>query len=239
MKSTFLNFIFFVLMLSISMTIQAKEWKSLKHYQKSTHQLHLSPLDWLESDRKHYTLTWQNANLYNLSHNNPEEYTSIKQRRDFYEWIDIEFTKKGHEVVWQDMAYFISLKLRLIEVFPFNIFTSKALKKYVKMGSKVVFDNAFVDLKIMYFSDDILKSEEALQWDTAMLYEEQYHWLESVYKVMDPKRIEQVQFVASGKFIYGLVIPREIRFKGAISNPEDRFNYAMTVLRPYCKKHLK
>ncbi len=231
--------ILFGLVFSVSFSIQAKEWKNLKQYQKVNLNEHLAPQDWLTSDRNKNTLVWQNANTYNLTNNKPQEYQTIKERRDFYVWIDNEFKIKGHEVIWQKMAYYISCKLRLLETFPHSMFSSKQVKDYARQGSEVVFNNTFERLIGIFDADVVLKNEEANQWDTTILHDEQYIWLEGVYKIIDKKSLIQIERMASGKFLYALVVPRAIRFKGDLSSPEERFNYAVNILRPYCKNQLK
>jgi hypothetical protein len=229
----------FVLAIGISLSIHAKEWKSLKHYQKTTHETTLSPSDWLASDRRQNTLIWQHANVYNLTNDRPQEYETIKQYRDFYAWINYEFKVKGHHVVWQKMAYFISCKLRLLETFPHCIFTSGQVKRYADRGSEEVFSNAFGGLRTLFDSDKILKNNEALQWDEMMLHDEQFIWVERIYKKIDNKSLKQIRNMASGKFLYAFAVPKALKFESDISNPEERYRYALNILRPYCIAHLK
>lgn len=234
-----MRIILFVLAFSFSFTIQAKEWKTLKHYQKLTQKAELSPSDWLTSDRINNTSVWKNANNYNLNNNMPNEYQSIKQRRDFYIWIDHEFEKIGHQVIWPKMALYISRKLRLLEKFPHVMFISKSVNEYVHQGSEMIFIDAFERLKELYCSKDILKNNDAIQWDKNMMHDEQFIWLESIYKKIDKKSIKKIERMAGGKFLYALVVPKAIRFEDDISNPEDRYQYALNVFRPYCINHFK
>lgn len=233
-----MRIVLFVLVFGFSISIQAKEWKNIKQFQKSTLKKELSASDWLSSDRRQNTLVWQQANAYNLINNRPEEYKSIKQRRDFYAWINQEFKANGHEVIWQQMANYISCKLRLLETFPHCIFISKSVKIYADQGSEAVFNNAFESLNGLYNSDIILKNNEALNWDKSMLQNEQYIWIESIIKTIDKKSLKQIENMAGGKFLYSFMVPKAIRFKGDISNPEERFNYALNTFRPFCEKHL-
>ncbi|MCB0444080.1 MAG: Insecticidal toxin complex protein [Gelidibacter sp.] len=213
----------------------AKEWKCLKTYQKATHKQELSPSDWLKSDRKQQTSVWKNANIYNLSHQKPEEYLTIKQRKDFYLWIVTELKAKGHDVVWPTMAYFISNKLRLLECFPYNLLTSKDMKAYALKGSEDVFVNSFKSLSLLYDSKTILKGEAAEKWDEHQLYTEQYVWIEAIYKMIDAKSLKHIERIAKGKSFYSIFVPKAIRFEGDISKPEERYNYAINKLKPYCK----
>ncbi len=229
----------FALVFSISFSVSAKEWQSLRQYQKATHKITLSPSDWLFSDRKYNTLIWQNANAYNLANHKPDEYQTIVERHDFYEWIDREFQKIGHEVIWQKMAYFVSSKMRLVQIFPHCVFALKMVKLYAYQGSEVVFNNAFEKLKILFNSNEILKGNEALVWDEMMLHFEQFIWVDSVYKTIDARSLKQIRRMTGGKFWYALAVPKELRFKNDISKPEERYRYGLTILRPYCVNYLK
>jgi len=234
-----MKIVLFVLALSFSISTYAKEWKSLCQYQKITHKTKLSPSDWLASDRRQNTLIWQHANVFNLSNDRPQKYLSIKERRDFYVWIDHEFQLKGHEVNWQKMAYYIASKMRMTETFPHCMLTPRKVKMYARLGSEVVFNNAFEKLKALFSSDDILKGKEALKWDKMMLHFEQFEWVESIYKNIDARSLKQIKRMTSGKFWYALAVPRKLRFKNDISSPEERYSYGLHILRPYCINHLK
>jgi len=227
---------FFLFICSISISAFSKEWKNLQHYKEETKQSILSEKDWLHSDRKQNTFIWQQANSYNLQNNFPEEYQTIKQRRDFYLWYYTEIGKKGHEVVWPKMAHFISNKLRLVTVFPYTLFISKNVKMYSYQGSETVFNNAFLDMKTLYLSEEILQGEAALHWDEAILHKEQYEWIEGIYKNMDAKSLKTIERMAKGKGFYRIKLAKEIRLQGDISSANDRYDYAIHTLRAYCKK---
>lgn len=225
----------FCLTLCISFTTLAKEWRSKRAYQNETNRTELLPSDWLKSDRLYNTDIWKKANRYNLIHDQSYEYLSIKQRRDFYNWLNENLQQKGHEVIWISMASFISHKLRLVRAFPYGILTNKSLKRYTYLGSETVFNEAFIYLKEIFLSKEILRNKEAIQWDKKLLYKEQYEWLSAIYDQMDGRTIYKIDRMAKGKFLYGLIVPKRVRFIGDISVSEDRYNYAINVLRNYCK----
>jgi hypothetical protein len=225
----------YLFLLILSGSLYGKEWKNLKVYQNITHQEKLSPKDWLRADRIHCTTVWNKANLYNIDNNLPQEYLEIIQRRDFYEWANKELFKKGHEVVWISMSYFISKKLHIMESFPFSIAFDKRTLQYVNDGSEVVFNNAFKELKIIFNSKKIFKGSNALVWDKDILHKEQFEWIEKIYENMDKRSLKTVKRIAKGKFPFSVFVPKSIRFKEDISNPEARYQYAVKVLRPYCE----
>lgn len=234
-----MRWIIFFFILAFNYTLSAKEWKSLRVYQKETQQALLPPSDWLKRDRVKNTLTWQKANVFNLENNLSQEYKNISQRRDFYKWFFNELNKKGHEVIWVKMAHFISKKMHLIEVFPYAIFLKKDIKTYSKQGSETVFNNVFEELQRLYNSKSILKAEKALEWDKAILKKEQHEWIDRIYKAMDVKDLKTLERIAKGTFLYGLFVPRAIRFKGDLSKAEIRYDYAIEVLKPYCENRYK
>lgn len=230
-------FIFFCLL--IVYRADASEWTSLKQYQQETGFKELSSKDWLKSDRRKNTLRWQKANIYNLKNQNPHEYQSISQRRDFYEWYYKSLEAKDCQVIWPKMAHFISKKLRLTKAFPFNIFTSKNLKEYAYQGSETVFDSAFEFMEQLYDSEGVFDAEKAYEWDKMMLEKEQHYWLKGIYNTVDDKTLKTITKMAKGKCLYAILVPKEIRFKGDIENADTRYQYALDSLRPYCKEHYK
>ncbi|AUP78076.1 Insecticidal toxin complex protein [Flavivirga eckloniae] len=229
--------VYFILI--FSNTVSAKEWKSLRVYQKETQREKLLPSDWLKRDRIKNTLVWQEANVFNLKNNLSREYKNISQRRDFYKWFFYELNKKGHDVVWVQMAYFISKKMHLMEIFPYSIFSKKEVKTYARQGSELVFNNAFEELQKLYNSKLVLKTDKATVWDRAILKKEQYEWIDRIYKTMNAKSLKTLKRIAKGKCLYGLFLPRAIRFKGDLSKAETRYKYAIEVLKPYCKNRYK
>lgn len=228
---------FFVLILSVP--LHAKEWSSLTVYQKQTGRTELVSSDWLTSDRKKDTRVWHNANVYNLENQLPEEYQSIAERRDFYEWYYKRMETKGHQVVWPKMAHYIARKLRLTKVFPFNIFTKKTVKEYANQGNELVFNSVFKELKTAHNTLKALQGDSALDWDKDILFLEQYRWLQEIYSDIDDNALKTIKRMSQGKGFYALMVPKDIRFKGDISDPKTRYEYALGTLRGYCREHYK
>lgn len=213
----------------------ASEWKNLKHYQKETGKAVLSPSHWLHKDRVQNTAVWHKANVFNLKNNFFVEYRTIQERTSFYKWYAVVIEDKKHEVVWPKMAYFISGKLYLTNRFPYSTILSKDVQEYSYKGSEAVFNAAFIALKDLFFAPGVLKGAAALQWDKTILYKEQYVWLAELYSIMDKKTLKRLTRIAKGKFFYGLLVPKPLRFSGELSNSEDRYSYALDTLRKYCK----
>lgn len=213
----------------------AAEWKSIKQYQKITGRNTLLPKDWLKKDRLKNTITWQQANSFNLKNNLFLEYQTIKQRRDFYKWYAISVEEKGHKVVWPRMAHFISTKLNLATSFPYKLFLKKEVLVSSKKGSEKVFNSAFKSMYNLYVMPTALSVVESLVWDKTILYNEQYLWIESIYTEMSTKTFKRIERIAKGKSFFALVVPKKIRFKGDLLKPIDRYTYAMQTLRKHCE----
>ncbi|HAB28355.1 MAG: Insecticidal toxin complex protein [Xanthomarina sp.] len=227
---------FFILLCFFStLNSHSKEWNCLKTYQSQTGNTELQASDWLRKDRKNNTLVWQQANVYNLKHNLSSEYQTIKQRTDFYLWLNKALNEKKMDVVWPKMAHFISNKLEKIKSFPFSIFTGNEVKHYAEKGSETVFMKAFETVRELYFSDSVLQSDEALTWDENIIYQEQYVWLDEIYKEVDARTLKTIDKMAKGKCIYTFMVPKEVAFTGDLSNKENRYDYALNTLRVYCK----
>lgn len=214
----------------------SKEYACLKGYQNETGKTELKPSDWLKKDRKQNTTVWQQANLYNLTHHLPEEYKTIKQRRDFYEWYMKAIYEKGQAVLWPTMSHFISKKLALTKSFPYSVFIRKEVKDYAYLGSESVFNSSFGYLDALMHQPDALTKEEALKWDKTILHKEQYEWLQSIYDEIDGETLKVIDKMAKGKGFYRLMVSKAIRFEGNISQDEDRYQYALYTLRPYFEK---
>jgi len=225
----------YLLIFFISTSLYSKEWKNFKVFQKETHLKILSPADWLKSDRINCTIVWQQANKSNLENNRPKEYNNLAQRRDFYNWLYLEAIRQGHEVVWFKMVHYISKKLQVMETFPYTIFANKKLMEYAYRCSEIIFNNAFYEINHLFKLEQPLKENEALQWDKEILHKEQYIWADSIINTIDLKTEQKIERILQGKFLYSLLVPKEIRFTGNLSNKEDRYNYALNKLRSYCK----
>lgn len=226
--------VFILWTLMLSSVLNAREWKHFNEFKASTGQSQLSILDWLEKDRLHNTIVWQNANRYNLYHGNSHEYITLAQRKDFYNWFVSCIDQRGDEVQWPKMARYISSKLYLVNRFPYKLLTTKQVKKYVMEGSEVAFHSSFGYLSKLFFSDKVLVGKDSEDWDKRMLEKEQYQWVEEVYQTMDEKSLRQLEHIAKGKSLYGIIVPKKVRFEGDLREAEDRYNYAENILKPYC-----
>ena len=214
----------------------SKEYKSLNDFKVKTNQKGLTKSDWLLKDRKLNTKIWKEANYYNLSNNLPLEYTTINQHKDFYYWYQQEISIKRHEVVWPSIAVFVSSKLGLMEKFPINVLTNSKIINYSKKGSSIIFNNVFRELFMLLNQKHIIKGEEALKWDAELLYKEQVELLQSMYETIDKESLKKLEHLVQRKGLNALFISKKLKYEDDISNPIQRYNYALQKLRPYCQE---
>lgn len=146
----------------------SQEWKNLNDYKKSTGLNELQDGCWLRKDRTKNTETWKQANTYNLSvENGNVKYETIPQKRDFYLWFDAERKKQGHEINMIGVAALVAGQLSNFDngFIRSVVVRNKEVVWFADEGSTKVFEYAFPILKEVYFSDHILKQQEAKDWD--------------------------------------------------------------------------
>ncbi|WP_308992146.1 Insecticidal toxin complex protein [Mariniflexile litorale] len=225
----------FLFLFILNLSVYAKEWKSLKIYHKTTHKENLLASDWLKSDRTNNTDVWKLANSFNLENNLSQEYNSFSERKDFYKWVQTEVEKKGHQVVWFKMVYFISRKLSLMEAFPSNVFANKKIMNYANSCSESIFKNSFIEINNLFKLTSILNEKAGLEWDKDILYKEQYIWVNEIINTMDARSLKKVENILQRKCLYGIFVPKELQFMGDLENKEMRYEYALNTLRIYFK----
>ncbi|MFG6687701.1 Insecticidal toxin complex protein [Mariniflexile sp. HNIBRBA6329] len=223
----------FLFLFVLNLSVYAKEWTSIRIYHEVTGKENLLPSDWLKSDRVNNTAVWQQANVFNLEYNLPKEYAGLAERKDFYNWVQAEVEKQGHQVVWLKMADFISSKLHTMETFPNVVFVNKKIMNYAQSCSETIFENSFSEIKKLFESAHILNEEAGLLWDKNMLYKEQYVWVNDIINTIDMRSLKKIENILQGKCLYGLFVPKAIRFTGDLENKEMRYEYALNTLRPY------
>ena len=232
------NFIIITtLLISLSTNITfSQEWNNLRSYKKETGDTSLQDGFWLKKDRKKQTEIWQQANLFNLQAiNGNRKYQTISQIRDFYLWFDIERKKEGHEIVGVGVAAIVADQLSKLNNCFIRIFIvrNKEVVKFANEGSELVFEFAFPLLKEVYFSNKIIKGEDAVNWSLKNGKIEQCQILEPLYKALSPKALDKLNKMAKGKGIYNLGVPKSLRYVGNIEDCNTRFEHAIIKVLPY------
>ena len=214
----------------------SQEWRNLKDYQKKTGQNVLQKGCWLKKDRKRNTETWKQVNKYNLSIDNGNlKYKTISQTRDFYLWFDEEREKLGHEINAVGVAAVVAGQLSYLDNYFIRTFfvRNKEVVWFGNEGSKKVLEFAFPLLKEVYFSNKILKEQEAKEWDIKNGKIEQCQIVEVILNQLSSKAIRKIERMVKGKGIYNLGVRNELKFEGDVRDCKTRYEHAFSKLYPY------
>ncbi len=220
----------------------SQEWTSIKLYKKETGNENLLEGNWLKKDRKRNTDIWKRANIYNLNlENGNENYKTINEIRDFYDWFDSEIIKKGNEIKWIGVALIVAGQLsKLDNDFLRVIFVrNKEAVRFANEGSKKVFEFAFPQMDEIYFSNIPLKGDMALEWDKNFGMKEQCVILEPLYNNLSEKALRKLDRMARGKGIYNLGVNKKLKFDGDINDCMSRYEHGLNKILPYYKKKTK
>jgi hypothetical protein len=230
-----------ILLISINLTL-AQEQRNLRSYFKETGNSILQEGFWLRTDRKRQNETWQKANLYNLSiENGNTKYKTICQIRDFYEWFDFERVKLGCEIEWIGIAAIAAGQLSKLDngFIRFFIVRNKEVVKFANDGSIKVFAFAYPLLKEVYFSKEIVSGKAAENWDLEYGKIEQCTILDPLYKGLSNRALCKLNRMASGKGLYRLGIPKELKYAGSIEDCQARFDHGINKMIPYYLAHIE
>ncbi len=231
-----INLTIIIVLLLNTQVAFSQEWKNLKDYKKTTGQNVLQNGCWLKKDRNKNTETWKQANKYNLSiDNGNRKYKTISQTRDFYLWFDDERKKLGHEINAVGVAAVVAGQLSNLDNFFIRklIVRNKEVVWFGNEGSKKVLEFAFPLIKEVYFSNILLKEQEAKDWDIKNGKIEQCQVVEAIYNQLSPKAIRKLERMAKGKGIYRLGVKNELKFEGDIRDCKSRYKHAFTKLKTY------
>lgn len=230
-----LYLLLFLLLLSTTLAF-SQEWKNIRTYKKKTGNIVLQEGCWLKKDRKYNTEVWQQANIYNLSiDKGNKKYKNIRQIRDFYTFFDEVRIERGHDIKWLGIASVAANQLSKMENIFLRVFIirNKELVQFAKKGSEKVLDFAFTQLQNIYFSNRIIKGDQALEWDEKYGTLEQCEILKPFYNQLSEKAIWKLNRMAKGKGIFKFGVPKKLRFSGDLRNCMHRYRHGKNKLIPY------
>ena len=233
-----MKLLFFLLLFSVHF-IYGQEYNSIRHLKKETNLSEFKNGYWLKKDRKKSTKQWHSANVFNLKVDQGYlKYRTISEIRDFYSWIDIEIKKKGHTVKGIGIAAIVAKQLSILDqrFISFFLVRDKEVIGFANDGSKKVFAFAFPYLKELYFRTTKLKGNAANHWDLERGIEEQCKVLQPLYNNLSNKAFKKLNNMAKGKGVYGLGVPKELRFSGELLDCNDRVKHAIYKVLPYKKQ---
>ena len=214
----------------------------MRLYTKSTGNNLLKEGTWLRKDRKHNTKRWHEANINNLkSAKGFDQYTTIRQRRDFYKWFYTLSIKKGHDLSWIGAAIMVTKRLAMTDskIMRMMLFRDKDLVRFFNVVNRDIFNYAFLQFQDVYNSKNILVGAQAARWDSTIQYDEQYLVAQPIYEKQSRQTLKKYQRMAEGKGLYRFGANKHIRFEGRVDNPADRFYHGMMKVMPFYKKYKK
>jgi len=214
----------------------SQEWINLKDYQDETEHELLEDGCWLKKDRRRNTEVWKQANQFNLTAEKGNlKYKTISQVRDFYLWFDDERKQLGQEINAVGVAAIVAGQLSKFDNFFIRTFIvrNKEVIWFGNEGAKRVFTFAFPLLRDIYFSDKILKGQEAIDWDVKNGKIEQCQILEPIYNQLSPLATHRLECMAKGKGVFWLGVPKRLRFEKSITDCKARYEHAFTKVYQY------
>ena len=113
------------------------------------------------------------------------------------------------------------------------IVRNNEIVSFVHKGSKDVFSFAFPKLKTIYFSEELITGQEAINWDENYGRIEQCEVLNPLYKDLSERSLKQLNRMAKGKGIYNLAIPKGLKFEGELMDCEHRYKHGINKIYKY------
>lgn len=218
----------------------AREWRTIRKYERSKGTSILTEGDWLKKDRKRNTEAWKQANRYNIkAADGYTHYTSFAQKRDFYKWVDAETHQQGHEVKWAGNAYFISQRLVYLD----NVFVraliihDRRFMTFVHNSNDRILEYILPELSKLYEMQKPLKGETACNWDSTVIYKEQCSVLDTLYQQQPERVLKRFGRMASGRGIYVFAVPKKLRMHGNIKDCVTRCRYGLHTMEILYKEH--
>ena len=198
----------------------------------------LGPGDWREKDREANNDTWKKANAHNLQQpNGHEQYQTITERTAFYQWFHQVIQEKGHEVKWVGSASIVSEQMAGLDGILAKMFVSQEIIDFGNAGNKAIFDDVFPHLRALYNRDQPLKGDAAKAWDQETLRREQFDVIEPLYAQQSEETLDTLQSMAEGEGFYGFGTAPELKMKGDVRNPQDRYDHGMAMVAPFKEKY--
>lgn len=218
-----------------------------------------NPQDWSAEDRIAFTERWNRANLLNLLRgpSGAQEYRTIGQRTDFYNWFDQIRKVQKHEIMWPSAAWLVASQMRNLEdptrsaalaarrAAIDRTVDSELLLSFAREGNRAIFDDVFPRLKEVFERGVIrqpLQGDEARIWDKETLRREQFEVVQPVYERYargNRNMAAELMDLAAGSDILsvsGIAIGNALVFTGDILSPQDRYDHGLNVVVPTYKK---
>src|SRR5690606_26732046 len=170
---------------------------------------------------------FEKAALYNTLRNNSGDYTSLAQRKSYYDWADKYSSSKGNEVKWMGAASKTVSSLgkalggfsAFLNIFS-NYGSNKEIRNFIEAGNKAILDDMMPRVKEM-LQGTTLTGNQAMQWDAQTLSDEQ-NLIQPFYESLSSESVEVLN--NNLKTVYG------DSWKGDLLNPNDRWEFGMRLM---------
>jgi len=197
------------------------------------------PGDWHVSDRLGNTDLWKSANLYNLQHENSDQYQTFDQRIGFYKWADNLAHIEGQKVHWIDAAIAVASDASQVQDYTSRKFLSEEAQKMAYDLNAAIIDGAMSPLKelLIDHASTPLTGDAAKSWDARTLWTEQGVVAESIFKKYSASVILEWQKVADHNKLSWLGLGSSMFghlpvFQGDLGNRLDRVKYGWSLMYP-------
>jgi hypothetical protein len=213
------------------------------------------PQDWAVADRIAFTARWNRANVLNLMRGaaGAQEYRTIGQRTDFYNWFDQIRKVQKHDIMWPAAAWVVAGQMRNLEdpvrsaalasrrTVMGRTVDSGRLLSFAGEGNKAIFDDVFPRLKDAFERGVLrrpLQGDEARAWDKETLRREQLDIVQPIYERyarLDRDMAAELKDLAAASDVLstsGIAIGNALDFTGDILSGQDRYDHALNVVVP-------
>jgi hypothetical protein len=138
----------------------------------------------------------------------------------------------GFETNWPGAAEIVAGQMSLLDNPLVAQIVGDDVVAFGNAGNKAIFDDVFGNLSAL-ISGPALKGGAALAWDMATLHNEQFNVVQPLYEAQSAATIQTLSRMASGQGVFGIGLRSDLRFKGNILNPQDRFNHGAGPVTDY------
>ena len=205
--------------------------------------------NWCTSDREENTDVWQSANDYNLRRGarGADEYTTIAQRRAFYQWFGQWALDEGHTVAWPAAAAWVLTPIVGLEAdvsagglrgwFASSIAGyDEGVSAYANAVNEAIFSDMFQLLLDVYTADNLITGDAAVRWDHRAVEREQtLPSVLAIYRTLDQQTLQTVNAMATrGSWPYSAGIsvgqPYPPALNGHIRDPNARITLGKAMV---------
>ena len=216
-----------------SLSLSAKEYKSMEAYRVATGKTSLSKSDWLSRDRANKTFQWSTSCQYNFSYNSGyKHYQTLEEREAFLHWAAHFLNDKGHHLSYGASATEMMVILDIIKT---NL-SDEGINNFVKRLNEAYFLHAYETLQKLYSGAQVYKGEEAETFDKEAIAFEQTQLFQTHINRLSSKEIDKINRLLDRKGLKAKrAIDQSLVFPGNFEDLKQRIYWVENRLLPYAK----